>query len=594
MKAVMLMFDTLNRRSLSVYGNKWIKTPNFERLAEKTIKFSNFFSGSLPCMPARRELHTGRYNFLHRSWGPLEPFDFSMPETLKNNGIYTHLVTDHSHYFEDGGATYHNRYNTWEGFRGQEGDRWKGKIGDINIPEQADTAKKGISFKQNWINRLYQKKEEDFSGTKVINAGIEFIEENIKEDNWFLQIECFDPHEPFYSPEKYKELYKHEYNGKFFDWPSYKPVTETDEEIEHLNYEYAALLSMCDAQLGRVLDIMDKHNMWQDTMLIVNTDHGFLLGEHGWLGKNMEPVYNEVVHIPFFIWDPRFQIKNETRNSLAQTIDLPATILEYFNIEIPETMLGKPLRKVIEEKKDIREAGLFGIYGGHINVVNEEYIYMRAPAVPENTPLYEYTLMPVKMRGFFSKKQLGSMELSSGFNFTNGAEVLKTFGEPESSLYRFGNRLFHRKTDPFQENNIDNVKAEEELAGIMRELMLESEAPDEQYERIGIFKDRRITANELERQRKERILFEKSGINTDTAISDKVLAQINIIKGIIRNNEDSEYFLEEINNMCKEKKIKELKEEDILRIADNVTEKLNLGDKKQVLMDSIKYADVKD
>ena len=89
MKVVMLMFDTLNRRSLSAYGNKWIKTPNFDRLAEKTVMFNNFFSGSLPCMPARRELHTGRYNFLHRSWGPMEPFFFYMTEKIKNKRLFS-------------------------------------------------------------------------------------------------------------------------------------------------------------------------------------------------------------------------------------------------------------------------------------------------------------------------------------------------------------------------------------------------------------------------------------------------------------------------------------------------------------------------
>jgi arylsulfatase A-like enzyme len=56
-------------------------------------------------MPARRDLHTGRLNFMHRSWGPLEPFDNSLPELLKKQGVYTHLVSDHLHYFEDGGAT---------------------------------------------------------------------------------------------------------------------------------------------------------------------------------------------------------------------------------------------------------------------------------------------------------------------------------------------------------------------------------------------------------------------------------------------------------------------------------------------------------
>ena len=113
------MFDTLSRRYLSTYGNDWVLTPNFKRLEEHCVVFDQFYCGSLPCMPARRELHTGRYNFLHRGWGPIEPFDVSSIEMMKAKGIYTHIVTDHSHYWEDGGATYLTRYSSWEGFRGQ-------------------------------------------------------------------------------------------------------------------------------------------------------------------------------------------------------------------------------------------------------------------------------------------------------------------------------------------------------------------------------------------------------------------------------------------------------------------------------------------
>ncbi|MBT3226260.1 MAG: sulfatase-like hydrolase/transferase, partial [Deltaproteobacteria bacterium] len=111
MKAIMVMFDSLNRHMLPMYGCDWMKTPNFERLAKRSVVFDTAYVGSMPCMPARRELHTGRLNFLHRGWGPIEPFDDSVPEILKKNGIYTHLSTDHYHYWEDGGATYHERYN---------------------------------------------------------------------------------------------------------------------------------------------------------------------------------------------------------------------------------------------------------------------------------------------------------------------------------------------------------------------------------------------------------------------------------------------------------------------------------------------------
>ena len=128
MKAIMVMFDTLNRHMLPPYGCDWVHAPNFSRLAEHSVRFDRSYVASMPCMPARRELHTGRYNFLHRAWGPLEPFDDSMPELLRENGVHTHLATDHQHYFEDGGGTYHPRYSTWSFARGQEGDAGPGFV----------------------------------------------------------------------------------------------------------------------------------------------------------------------------------------------------------------------------------------------------------------------------------------------------------------------------------------------------------------------------------------------------------------------------------------------------------------------------------
>ena len=85
----------MNKRFLPTYNPECDTiAPNFTRLAEHAAVFDNSYVGSMPCIPARRELHTGRYNFLHREWGPLEPFDDSMPELLKKNGTYTHLISD--------------------------------------------------------------------------------------------------------------------------------------------------------------------------------------------------------------------------------------------------------------------------------------------------------------------------------------------------------------------------------------------------------------------------------------------------------------------------------------------------------------------
>lgn len=281
MKAILLLFDSLNRHCLGPYGCDWTRTPNFQRLAAHTVQFDRCYAGSLPCMPARRELHTGRYNFLHRSWGPIEPFDDSMPEMLKENGIYTHLVSDHQHYWEDGGATYHTRYSSWECVRGQEGDPWKAQVEDPEIPPHL-----GQASRQDTINRAYCTPEERQPLAQVFSLAQEFLTCNCKADNWLLQIEPFDPHEPFFVPEAYQQLYPDQYAGPPFDWPPYDRVSEPLGAAAHCRNQYGALLSMCDAYLGKVLDFMDAHDMWQDTMLIVTTDHGFLLGEHNWWAKN--------------------------------------------------------------------------------------------------------------------------------------------------------------------------------------------------------------------------------------------------------------------------------------------------------------------
>ncbi|MBU3067817.1 sulfatase-like hydrolase/transferase [Nocardia sp. NEAU-G5] len=201
--------------------------------------------------------------------------------------------------------------------------------------------------------------EAEHSQTLTFDAGLEFIRTNAAADRWFVQIETFDPHEPFFSHKNYKDLYPHDYDGPHFDWPDYKRVTETEDEAQHVRHEYAALLSMCDHSLGWVLAMMDELNLWDDTMLIVNTDHGFLLGERGWWGKSVQPWYNELVHLPLFAWDPRTQAAGERRQALVQTIDLAPTLLAFFGIQIPADTQGAPLP--VAADTEIRAGALFGM-----------------------------------------------------------------------------------------------------------------------------------------------------------------------------------------------------------------------------------------
>ncbi|MBK8900092.1 MAG: sulfatase [Anaerolineaceae bacterium] len=498
MKAIMVMFDSLNRRYLPPYGCDWVRAPNFERLAQRAVTFDNCYSGSMPCMPARRELHTGRYNFLHRSWGPIEPFDDSMPEILKQNRVYTHLISDHQHYWEDGGATYHNRYSSWEIVRGQEGDLWKGHV---PVGEEWDAAQGVFSNmkRQDQINRQYMPTEAEHSQTRVFNHGLHFIQTNCEKDDWFLQIETFDPHEPFFVHDHYKEQYAHDYDGPDFDWPPYGRVTESPEKVEHTRKTYAALVSMCDHSLGRVLDTMDAHDMWQDTMLIVCTDHGYLLGEHNWWAKSVQPFYNEVVHTPFFVWDPRSGLKGERRDDLVQMIDVPPTLLDYFGVARPSDMQGLPLGATAAAVAPAREAILYGSHGGHINVTDGRYTYLRAPKTEVNKPLYDYTHMPTHMRARFSVAEMQNMEIAEPFSFTKGCRTMKIpAGAGMLNPHLYGTLLFDLQTDPGQEKPIVDEAVERRMIKQMVALMRANDAPPEQYERLNLPPDGVVAPHHLQ------------------------------------------------------------------------------------------------
>ena len=422
-----------------------------------------------------------------------------MPEILKRNGIHSHLATDHYHYFEDGGATYHNRYSTWNGFRGQEGDFWKGSIrkpeakqilGLDKIFPEGFRKYREMSGRQDMYNRTFFKEEKDFPQARTFEDGIDFIKNNLNDDNWFVQIETFDPHEPFFSPDNYQEMYfDPDRPLPECDWPPYAKVSEDEETINNMRKKYFALATMCDNYLGKVLDVMDENDMWKDTMLIVNTDHGFLLGEHGWWAKSLMPLYEEIAHIPLFIWDPRCNIKGERRNSLVQTIDIAPTILDFFNLSIPDDMQGKPLKSTIESDEKIRDYALFGYHGDTINITDGKYVYMRSEISENPGALFDYTLMPCHMGSMFKPEEFIGMELAPPFSFTKECQTMKIaveniFGKGKS--FKHGTMLFDIKNDQTQENPIQNKVLENNMIEAMVSLMKESDAPIEAYERVGL------------------------------------------------------------------------------------------------------------
>ncbi len=498
MKAILLMFDSLNRNYLSAYGNDWTHTPNFRRLAQKSVTFETSYVCSMPCMPARRDLHTGRPNFLHRSWGPLEPWDDSCFARLRQAGIPSHIATDHQHYWEPGaGGNYLFQYNTHAMIRGQEGDPCHPQLSPPPPDPLARhrNARNDAWTAQDRVNRAQIHNENDLPQVQTFANGLDFIDRHARHDNWLLQIETFDPHEPFFSLPEHKNLYAERYaelRDMLWDWPNYAPVTESDEEVRHMRLNYAALVSVCDAQLGKVLDAMDRHHLWDDTMLIVCTDHGFLLGENDCWAKCWMPFYEEVARTPFFVWDPRSRKAGERRRALVQpAIDIAPTLLAFFGQPPLPHATGKDLAETIAGDAPVRETALFGIHGGQVNITDGRYVYMRGPTSPDNAPLHEYTLMPAHMRERFVPSELQHHDLAAPFSFMEGVRPLRIpirgkWGGSNTHPDRMRTLLFDLDQDPAQQHPLNNPEQEKRLVSALRQELHNADAPHEQWQRLGL------------------------------------------------------------------------------------------------------------
>jgi len=498
MKTIFVLFDSLNRHLLGCYGGTRVPTPNFDRLAARSVVHDRHYAGSLPCMPARRDLLTGRLTFLHRSWGPLEPFDNAFPELLKTKDVHSHLVTDHYHYWEDGGATYHNRYSSFDFIRGQERDPWKAMVQPPWERLKEKYHERQFSFGTtsrfgNYIvNREFIREEKEFPSVQCFAKGLEFLDLNRDADNWFLQIETFDPHEPFFAPERFKDQFRTTWNGPIRDWPRYDRVDELPEEANELRANYYAVFALCDFLLGQLLDYFDLHDLWKDTALIVSTDHGFLLGEHDFWAKNRMNMYEEIVHIPLFIHDPR-AAKSGRSGRLTQSIDIAPTFLDLFGIALPAEMEGRSL-----VRDGGREAVIFGYFGGAVNVTDGRYTYHRFPENLREQEIFQYTVMPTHLNRRFTPEELSTATLSSPFGWTKNVPLLKIPVTERSPMYsnygpgallESGTRLYDLLTDPGQAKPLHDSAIEARMIRLMRDLMVRNEAPPEAFSRLALRPD---------------------------------------------------------------------------------------------------------
>ena len=516
MKTVLIFLDSLNRHYMSLYGGTQVRTPNIDRLASSGVVFNNHYAGSLPCMPARRELMTGRINFTETPWSGMQPYDESLPRLLNERGVYTHLITDHYHYFEQRAHGYHTDFTSWEFMRGQEGDPWIPRVRDPKVPPY-----RGKNRRQDWVNReaMDLERDEDYPTPQCFMRGMEFLKANAHEADWFLQLEVFDPHEPFVCPAKYRNQFAPPWNGPFhFDWPPYAPVSDEEREaMDHIRACYAGTLAMADLWLGKFLDQVDELSLTDDLRIILTTDHGHLLGEHGYWAKNYMHDYPELVHLPLIVRDPSAAPLGATGtagteawqktaarpaqpgteapsraqtaiDALTTTIDIMPTILSWHGVDIPASVQGKPWQHLLSDtarETTHHETVLFGYWGKTINITDGKYQYTRVPDPAK--PRYDHTAMPVRYMGADSD-ELRHAELGDFLPTANGVPVyrVKFPGSDGGEHVPHEDLLADLSLDNPVANPIQDAELHSQWQQRLRDAMINHDVPGTELQRFRL------------------------------------------------------------------------------------------------------------
>lgn len=484
MNVIMILIDSLNRHCIGPYGNHYVKTPNLDRLAERSVVFDNHFIGSAPCMPARRELMTGRKEFFWRGWGPMEPFDSHIAIEAKKAGAVTAIVTDHYHYWEYAAHGYFEMFDSVKMIRGHELDMWNTEPCH-EVPDWVKAINKG---RPGWGDRYYKnvrefQKEEDFFSPKTMSEAADWLEKNHTHEKFFLWVESFDVHEPFHVPEPYRSMYTDSQNDCYTCWPPYQDGYHghneafwnemTQDELEFIRGQYYGKVTMVDKWLGKILDKMDEHNLWEDTAIILTTDHGHELGEKERFGKQ-PPHYDLSAHIPLMIWHPELKGSFRTE-ALTTAVDIYATILDILGGNKDLAPHGCSLMPLIRQENDVhREAVVYGEFGAGATITNSKYTYHAN--WDRNAEINSYTAL-----------MLWPSPEADGGRFIPGVDC-PVWKIPVKSHTKLPELIFDRKDDPLQEHDISavNKAAVSEMRSILKEIMDREGVPPEQYKRLRL------------------------------------------------------------------------------------------------------------
>jgi uncharacterized sulfatase len=354
---LLIIADDL-RTELGCYGVQAIKTPNIDTLAARGRRFERAYCQYSVCNPSRVSMLTGLRPDATRVLNNTTYFRTTLPDVItlpqlfRKNGYFT--------------ASLGKIFHRGQTMRDQRGDMDDPASWDVSrYYKSTPVGEKGegrnlTGGKLEWCRWLAADgTDEDQPDGQIARDAIQLLEEH-QHKPFFLAVGFHKPHDPFIAPKKYFDLYPVEkialpqpVEGQSpaspLSFGGFKPAFDqfTDRERREFKRAYYAGASFTDAQVGRVLEALDRLHLAESTLVIFLGDHGYHLGERGWWSKST--LYEFAARAPLIIAGPGVQAAGKSSPRTVEFVDLYPTLADVCSIEPPHPLAGQSLRPLLDD-----------------------------------------------------------------------------------------------------------------------------------------------------------------------------------------------------------------------------------------------------
>jgi arylsulfatase A-like enzyme len=297
-------------------------------------------------------------------WEPVGYGRKMWTEFLMEQGWTSGYVTDNPHILSAAHAKFRGRFDRAEMVTGQVPNTHKGprKVSQAELDKFLPPSIRGTRAEPRMLEYLRWnapgRDESEYNTARVFKQGEDWIQWARTRQPFALVIDSFDAHEPWDVPKRLSDMYgSPDPSGvepiQPFPTPAakYAGLGLTQSLLHRMRELYSAEITMVDAWLGRFLDDLANKGLLDNTLVVLCSDHGVLLGEYGWVGKRYTEVHTELSHVPFAIRHPHGKAKGKASRYWASHHDIGPTVLSALGYEKTDSMNGTDLTRLLDGKQ---------------------------------------------------------------------------------------------------------------------------------------------------------------------------------------------------------------------------------------------------